>query len=313
MTGSQAQLNIEDEYQQLLDQSKPGAALKLIREGKAVDIEAIASATMIPDWKLADLENDNYGGLGGELFVMGYIRKVAKILDVESDSLIAAYKQSVPSTMASSAEHVLGEPSLAGSGSIAMSTLSSNQKKSFLTKINSMPGYVAVAALLFVWVFAVWLIKPNKPVGELNSSPVAAVVAETETETVVFDAEVDVSENDAVDSPPQPPVLVPTSVPSAEPVAETPAPSDTRPGVFQNESLLVLSFIDDCWVKVTDANGKVVFAQTKLKGDNLQLFGEAPFKVMLGNARAAEVMINGQPFAVNPVPGKKTLRFTVAP
>ncbi len=81
----------------------------------------------------------------------------------------------------------------------------------------------------------------------------------------------------------------------------------------ESEDLLLFSFNDSCWVEVKDAQGKVLFADSRAKGDNLQLFGQAPFSVMLGNAKAVDLLINGRQVSTLPPSGRKTLRLNVTP
>lgn len=74
---------------------------------------------------------------------------------------------------------------------------------------------------------------------------------------------------------------------------------------------LVFTFSDDCWVSIKDATGKVVVAQIKHSGERLQLSGVGQFDVQLGNARAAALSVDGDPFLITPSAGRKTLRFKV--
>lgn len=56
--------------------------------------------------------------------------------------------------------------------------------------------------------------------------------------------------------------------------------------------LLTLQFSAECWLEVTDANGKRLAYGTRQAGQNERLTGTAPFKVLLGNAAAAKVQLN---------------------
>ena len=81
---------------------------------------------------------------------------------------------------------------------------------------------------------------------------------------------------------------------------------------LDTDSVLEFSFLDECWVEVRDANDEVVFADIQNSGDNLRLFGQAPFNIMFGNVRAvAELKINAQEVNVQPSGTRKTLRLTV--
>lgn len=42
---------------------------------------------------------------------------------------------------------------------------------------------------------------------------------------------------------------------------------------------LVLNFTADCWLEVSDATGKKLFSGLQRKGGNLNLSGQAPYKL----------------------------------
>ncbi|WP_096084447.1 RodZ domain-containing protein [Agaribacterium haliotis] len=74
---------------------------------------------------------------------------------------------------------------------------------------------------------------------------------------------------------------------------------------------LELSFTDDCWVEVKDGSGKLLFADIQRSGDNLRLFGQAPLNLMLGNARAVSLVVDGESVDVPVRSGRDTARFTL--
>ena len=77
---------------------------------------------------------------------------------------------------------------------------------------------------------------------------------------------------------------------------------------------LDIDFNDDCWLEVTDSSGEVSIAKLKRGGENTRIFGAAPFTVKLGNAKAAQLHINGKLFTVpfNRNSSRKTIKFNVA-
>lgn len=113
------------------------------------------------------------------------------------------------------------------------------------------------------------------------------------------------------------PVPTPTLAPAVEtaqgqqvsPSQDTAQLSSSSAGGSQDT--LEFSFSEDCWVNVEDATGRVLIAQLKRKGDNLQLFGRAPFNILLGNARAVTLMANGRLVSTEPPGSRKTYRFKV--
>lgn len=75
-------------------------------------------------------------------------------------------------------------------------------------------------------------------------------------------------------------------------VEREPAVSINKP---MGDPELVLVFADDCWVEVKDANGKRLAYDLMKANTTSTLSGPAPFSLILGNAGAADIRLNGQP------------------
>lgn len=297
-----------DDFQILLNHNRPGAALRVLRESKGIDLDEITRQSLIPKRKLEDLEQDHYQELGGATFVNGYLRKYAKLLDVDSD----AFVDSLPTEMVA-----ITTPSVSSGEQPQYLESRLQRKNRLLAGINSIPGPAAVVFLLFVWGAVVYFMGGEQAL-EPESEPVAAqqqVSQELEPEELTPEVDNQTAKEALVTH--QNPAPVASTEPSKASLEVPESPSntapETEPQATSSQDLLFVTFLEDCWIKVTDAQGEVLFAQLKTKGDNLQLFGEAPFEVMLGNARAAEILINGNPVAINPIPNRNTLRFTVTP
>ena len=95
------------------------------------------------------------------------------------------------------------------------------------------------------------------------------------------------------------------AVPVAEPEVQAQVQAET--------DQLILAFSDQSWTEVYDANNARLLFDLVKSGSVRTLEGTAPFKVLLGNATAVQISINGQPFDHRPFSrGDNTARFTVA-
>lgn len=106
-----------------------------------------------------------------------------------------------------------------------------------------------------------------------------------------------------------------SAVPVA-PVAEaaptpTPTPAAEPVSVAAGEGLVQVNFSADCWIQVTDANGRVLVSVVKRKGETLQVAGKAPLEVRLGFARGAQLSYNGAPVNLRNVTSGGTARVTL--
>lgn len=328
-------------------QAGPGTQLRIARESRQISLEEISSRTHISVSRLQALEENRFDVLGPEPFVVGYIRKFAKILEIDSDALVEEYKKQPGVTSELSVSHEQTLMPAAGPGLTAIA------RRNITQTIKHIPGWWIVGGLVAVWIAGVYLLVP----GEDESSPIRPLmeavehVERADSPSPADDEPADYQPQPADDEPAEEEYVAedPNSISgqsddtfAAEPesVAKQPEDTDGRQvqveetvppamesaadssravelsaaGASQDgQDLLVMNFIEECWVEVSDANGKNIFAALQTPADTLQLFGQAPFAVMLGNARAVSMAINGRAVDTEPRPGRNTLRMTVSP
>lgn len=88
---------------------------------------------------------------------------------------------------------------------------------------------------------------------------------------------------------------VPVQAPAA--TAPSAATATPAPVAAPGEAQLELRFTADCWTRVTDADGRVLFSALAKAGTSRTVTGKAPLDVHLGYARGAQLSYNGE--AVN--------------
>lgn len=319
-------------------QAGPGSQLQLARESKQISLEEIANRTHISVSKLQALEENRFETLGPQPFIIGYIRKCAKILEIESDSLVEAYKKQAG--VADELDAVLDQKTVSGAAVPGPAAIAG---RNIAQTVRRIPVWWIVGGLVAVWIVGVYFLVPGereqrlpRPAPAVQESvrqePTAPVIDESVSEDSADEPVI--SEDSAVEEPfvieesaPDEPESVPAEPVTAE--AEPPAPSATTSNEAdapsgaaelsaagpdqEGQDLLVMNFVDNCWVEVRDANDEIIFAALQTPADTLKLFGNAPFAVMLGNARAVSMAINGRTVDTQPRPGRNTLRLTVSP
>lgn len=70
----------------------------------------------------------------------------------------------------------------------------------------------------------------------------------------------------------------------------------------EGEDVLNFTFSDNCWLEVYDSQQNPIVMETRLAGESLQLAGTAPFEVRVGNSRAVNLSLNGEPVAITQHP-----------
>lgn len=140
-----------------------------------------------------------------------------------------------------------------------------------------------------------------------EESPVAEPVVQenpvTQAEEVVVEAESAPVVNEAAPAESAPAVTARTSdsgnnnaEPAPSEVASvSAAPAEPAQPLAEGLARLVISFTEECWVRVTDARGIKVINNLKKPGQTSDVTGVPPFKMMIGNATGASVLYNGQP------------------
>ncbi|MDK7098284.1 cytoskeleton protein RodZ [Klebsiella aerogenes] len=133
---------------------------------------------------------------------------------------------------------------------------------------------------------------PDTTADNANSAPVDTSTAPAPSAPAATPAPVD---NNAVVAPSQANVDTAAAAPAA------PAPTSALPTDQANAATtasaqdLVMNFSADCWLEVSDATGKKLFSGLQRKGGNLNLSGQAPYKLKIGAPAAVQIQYLGKP------------------
>ena len=134
-------------------------------------------------------------------------------------------------------------------------------------------------------------------------------------------------ESDPVESAAAPQVMNPPSASplvspeGAPPVADTSAlvPSAASPSSAQAsvapieaaDALLLIVGTGDTWLEVVDAQGSVLLRRMLRTGEEHRFSAQPPYRVVLGNAGAARVVVRGKDFDTTPFVRNSVAKFEV--
>lgn len=262
----------------------PGAMIREARERLRYSIEDMVAHTKLARATLVALERDDAQALE-PVYVRGYYRKCAKVLELEEDRLIAAYQARVAPK----------EPEAPAKLRLASGTeLGSNSR--FPVSIGIFAAVAAVAACAFLW-FAR---------DHSVSYPLPTSVAELPTATPSATPDV-IAATPAADAPADTAALGGVEAASPEAAAATSAPAAAAaPGTLH------LRYVKTSWVRVDDAAGATLLNETRSEGSEDTLNGQPPLSLFLGNAPGVEVEFEGQRVDISSyVRGNNTARFTL--
>ncbi|WP_339615399.1 RodZ domain-containing protein [uncultured Gilvimarinus sp.] len=300
----------------------PGAKLAEAREQQGKSREQIASALNIQLDKIIALEADQYEKLFSPVFTRGYLRSYGKYLGLDGEALVREFETDFVST----------EEPVTPSESLNVKI--SNHRSVWPARL----GLVVVLLLLLGLLY--WYVDSQK--GAVSASATAqpvinrdAAEAAPVTNPAPSAAEPDytpaialaaganaASESIGAETAEPKPVSAKPDLDATDTITEQqsePATivSDMSIGATSSADgtvldELVLSFDNECWLEVLDANGDSLAADLQREGTSITLHGVAPFNVKLGNPDGVEIALNGSDVDVPDVAGSdKVVRFDV--
>ena len=93
------------------------------------------------------------------------------------------------------------------------------------------------------------------------------------------------------------------------PTAEGAKPVPALPQPLPAGNVVAFRVSEATWVEVQDAQGKLIVARELRAGETLGVNGETPFKVVVGNAGAAQVALRGKPIDLRSFTRDNVARF----
>jgi len=297
--------------------TSPGGMIRQGRERMNLSLDDLAGVTKLSYNTLDALERDDFAALQESVYVRGYYRKCAKVLDLPEKALLDAYQNRVaPRQPEPPAKLRLASGADLGSTSRLPVTLA-----------------IAAAIIAVIVCAIVWIARSGNgpapvvmqgaaatdpapatlPAGETVPLPGAEPVtpaAPAGAEAMPLPAAEPVAATAAIAEPPTP-VAPATPAPA---VAAAPSAAAAPDAVPAPPDSAVLSFTATSWVRVDDAKGKTIFNGLAQPGDSHVLTGALPLNVFLGNAQAVTVQFKGQPVDTQAFRrSNNTARFTLPP
>lgn len=273
-----------------------GQRLSSARRALNLSQEQVAAELRLKVSLIQALEEEDYSRLPTRMYIAGYLRNYARLLNVPVEPLLKALDHAQ-----------LESPPLISNTGQPYKTSHSR----FMVKLFALVLTVVVIAGIISWIqsqdFAAFSGKPVAPAPQEPNAMLPALPGEPVEEAPVSEVpeaavrptpvpEADVAE------PGPPPADNPARAEAAaaqageEEAGENGMPQTTRPEAGDAGVELVLQFSGDSWTEVTDSRGERLAYDLYREGQTKHITGRAPFKIFLGNAAAVTVEYNGQPY-----------------
>lgn len=222
-----------------------GAALLVERRRQGLSLGDISRQLKLSVRQVEALERDDYSGFTGAVFVHGFIRNYAKLLNLDPGPLIR------------SADQVLSPPP-PPSEPVAEIARPPELRRRKIGMVPAVSAAVAVAVIV-----GIALLFGSR--GASKPAPEQPVVA-------------------AIEHVAQPRAAAPAPKPAAAQAVARPAAGNAVSAEPGERATLRMVFDQESWVEIKDRNGNTIFGQLSPAGSRRSVSGEPPFEVVVGNA-----------------------------
>ncbi len=298
-----------------------GSMLARARTARRLEQREVATRLALDLGVVQALEHDEFERIGAPVFVRGYLIRYARLLGLDEADVLARFKQlgmtePPPLRVGASAQQQarMSDAWVRGvSFLLVVGTIVYLGWLGFQEVTRHLPGEDDQAVVSLGGGDTATLPLPAPEVAPPSPMPPPGVPTPTPTPTTdtgpqtvrvpTVVAPVAGSQADSPQAVPEPLEAPPPADAGAVTTDELPAdrqavpssPAPADPVLTAGQARLELSFNDDCWVEVRDADGNRLIGGIMKRGASQTLRGQPPFRVVLGNAPAVTLLLNGKP------------------
>ena len=282
-----------------------GTRLRNAREQLGLSQQAVAERLCLKVSTVRDIEDDKAPADLASTFLRGYIRSYARLVRIPEEELLPMMAKQAPIRAAKVAP-------------MQSFSLGKRRKK----RDGWLMSFTWLVLFVVIGLSGAWWWQDHKAQQEEISTMADQSTAELNagdsgSQSIPLDNGADNTAPDVANSAPVDTSAAPTPAPAATAannnavVAPSQAQVDTAAGAAVPASPLptdqanvtaaaaaqdlVLNFSADCWLEVSDATGKKLFSGLQRKGGNLNLSGQAPYKLKIGAPAAVQIQYLGKP------------------
>ena len=244
----------------------PGATLAAARVARGMSVDDVARLLKLSATKISAIEADDHSQLPSAVFVRGFIRSYARLLNVEIAPILPPKAAEVP---------LEAERMMHRQPGVAL------ERSAYRHAPALVAGFLMLLAGLAYYEFV------------LNAPPVPPQAA-TSTETAVtLPGASAATEKIEIEQPAAAGAVAPESAASAAPVDNLKLKKSIDPTSGADEKGLHFVFNGESWVEVRGGDGKIVFSMINAPGSERIVRGAPPFSVVIGSASGVQLSYNG--------------------
>ncbi len=306
----------EPEYQESLP--SVGDTLKSLREQKNFGTIDIANNLHLDTKVIEALEQDNYEKLPDPIYVRGYIRNYSKFVGGDANALVKLYDR----------QRIANEPEIIPEIKHPSQTSSSDKPVKAFTYLLTL----VLVILLIAWWQGNFVVRvPKQAVITDISEPVIpealpeAVILEEYEDLFPPDTPLTVTDQDNldpefstdlgyIDLPENNQPIIEETISTINELSEDAnIEPDNRKFTLEasGPDTINLTLAADSWIEIIDVDNNRVFIGLGRRGETYDLYGTAPFSVLLGFAQGVNIKLNDSPFDPAPYSRAGIARFTL--
>lgn len=265
-----------------------GERLAAARRERQISILEVAKELHLDEPKVRALESNDFDVLGAPVFAKGHLRKYAQLVGVDGADVLSDYyhmtrAESLPPVVMTNRVRLRQEIS-PGPWIAAVIIV-----------------IVAAASYWWIAVQSVTTVVPDSAPEEMLPIEQSGGIEESAEEVPLSDTALPNAQREIS----RPQVQEPTAI-------STPVAAAVDATLAEGESRLTLVYSGDCWTEISDATGRRLLFEMGRSGRTVELTGEAPFAVLLGNVDNVDVSVNGNDYPITTTnPGGRTARLTI--
>jgi len=292
-----------------------GGLIRAARQAQGLDLASLAAMLKIPLRKLEALESSRHDELPGATFERALAQAACRVLKIDPKPVLALLPQVAGDTL----ENVTGglnRPFREHPGHAETADASA-----LLRPVVLVPVLMVVAALVLFFVpNTVWdrllhpvqeAVAPSAPASVPEGGASGAAIGAAPASAAVTTAAADVS---PAASTPAAALAASAPAPAASQSTRAAqgeaAPAAVAPAAGEDEVVahsapppnipLQVNAVEDTWVEVLDAQGRMLLSRTVVAGESVGLDGALPMKVKVGNARGTRLTLRGDNVDLTP-------------
>jgi cytoskeleton protein RodZ len=235
-----------------------GARLRAAREGRGLTLLQAAERLHVDARVLEALEAQDFAALGADVYVRGHLRRYAEAVGESAGELQELYTGSAPPAPPDLTRIPRGD--------------SANRASPLVLAALLLVGGFALAGVL--WWF---LTLPNEKAQPLAGATPAPAAGDSAA---------------AAGNPGTAAARGGSAAPAAAGAGGAPSASGAA------QAQLDVRFLALSWVEISDADGRRLLHGLYAPGSAREVRGTAPLRVVLGNAPAVDLQLNGRPVAI---------------